>query len=1244
MLAETPDHAAALTLLGQIAMRAGDPTEARRHLENAIAQHPNDAAPYLALAELLAQTEGSEAALSVLQTAAHALPQNAELHYRLGLRLLENRRPGHARTALETARRLAPARADIALALARALTDLGENAAAKELLQPLHQRHAAPEVARLLASVYLAEEQPAEAARLLAPLAQASHATPEDLLTYAQALLAAEEAPEHAAEALQTALNRLTAAPTPNPLLHADILAALAQAHRAAGQPEAALEAYHQALHTLPEGYPKRSQAIARGLAETALALQRPEVALAAAEEALQQAPGNIHLRQLQAEAYRQLGFREQALDAAQVAFQMAESAPETLHWFARLAHELGASALAAEALESAPIAPGRHPELTLLHAEIYRALERPDEARTLLRAFVAESDSIAPAWCAEAGQHLLALGEPAEAARCLARAVHDPDAPLAWHLARVQALQAQEAYAEAIAAAEDALARERAAEDDEAARVDLHLAIVHNYLAQGETERAAAALQRAQEAHPRTARLLASASTLWQVLGRYHHALKAAEGYLALHPDDLRMRARAAHLARIMLRDDAARRIIGLNADDEAAFPPVPAAADLLATAGELALENGEEVAAARWLAQALEIQPSSPRLMALQARLTAHRIDPQTGQAQFATASESAPALDPALPSLETLAVWETLAETALALQMWPRAQALAEQLQQACPQSPAAALRVARVTVLAAEARHRCEALEARTGAPDAAALQEAAIARWQSALASAARSLGLPPSPEGYAQHPALQRWHARGLAAFQNRLTEALLAPTHPDDVAAVLDVLRRRPLPSIIVPRQHAGHPLVSLHRALLRERLPGTAPDEALTAAENTRRQRPHWGAAHFLVARIANRGGNLVLASEAITAALNLNPAESRWHALAAHIFSGLNQPEAALDHLRAALRQEPGHAPHYLALAEAYLQAQQPTEAESVLQQALAQGLESPQIHLLLAQTYSQMGKLAEAAHHADRAIRADRSAEEPVMLRIRIALAQHDAQTALQHARRWLQSHPHHPQAAIFAARALLALGKPAEALHVVEETLPHAAENMELNILQAELRHQVDGPKAAVKIWKALLASRPDAPMLWLGLAESLAAARKIVPAREAAHKALAHADELSREDQVRLHLLLGNIAKDEGQLDQAIHHLSAARQLMPQHLEVLLKLGQVLHDRRQYAEALRAYEAAQQIAPTDSRPYYFAGLTYKAVKDYERAEEMFREAANRAPNDIRIRRQLAAVSVVNIWQ
>ncbi len=1244
VLAEAPQHPLALTILGKVAAAQGDLDKARTLLEEAVQQHPQNAAPYLALAQVLAAQEGPSAALETLQTATHALPQEAEPFYQLGLHYLENQRPAHAHQPLETAHNLAPQRTDIALALARTYLALGQPEEARQLLSRYHlQGHpSVPKVARLLAKAHLEAQAPQEAAAVLAPLAQQANALPEDLLTYAQALLAAKTDADRAESALRAALQRVPD-DEEHRLLRADILSALAEAQLAQNKPEDALETYREALRLLPNGHPMRQQRLARGLAKTALSLHRPEIALASLEEALQQAPYDVALHRLQAEAYRQAGFEEQALHAARQVLAFKPNDPDTALWYARLAHNLGQSHIAAETLRPWLDKVEKHPEAALLLAEIYQDMDKPEQALQVLERFLQQAEHINPAECAQAGEQLLALQRPDLAITCLRRAVYSPNSPLKWHLALVRGLQAQGLWDEAIQTAQAALAQEGRGQDENL-RAALYLSIVHSALAQDDPNTAAQVLEEAQQRHPQTPTLQRAAITLWRALGQYSRALEAAETYLTDHPTDLQARAQAAELAAALLNPALARQYLQIShiITDERNTPQITTA--YLAIAAEIALSEGQEVAAAEILTTALDYLPAlndqalKAHLNALQARLSIRQGDMTTAETHLQQALN---ALQQVGLTIETANAWAGVAEAALECRHWETAQEIAERIQQACPHDASAGLRVARFTVLIAEAQARCEAVEAIRQAPGPQALSEYAQEKWEQGLKNAIHALeGIATTkPEN---HPVITRWKARGQAIFQGQLTQALLADPTPEDMAAALGVIQRRKKPLGDLPPAHTDHPLVRFHLALLLEQAEQPDFPAAQAHANFAQQHRPHWAAAHFLSARIGYRSGKYELAHKAIQNALTLHPEEPRWHVWASKIALTLDDLNTAREHLEQAVRLEPNYLEHHLQLAQIYQDLGEPKQALQVLENALKTFPTNAALHLALAQTLHRLGQLDQAAHHADKAIRADRQAASPVLLRAQIALDQHDPETAESLITHWLEQHPYHPDATLCLAKALQAQGREEEALQAIEETLPHADDALPLYILRAELLKHVHGPAASVEAWRSLLASRPDAPALWLGLAQALAEAHQNAAAQEAAHKALRNVDTLSPEQQLQLHLLLGNLAKERGDLDLATHHFSEALQIAPDNLKVLLKLGETQMARQLYREALEIFTQAQQLAPHDARPYYQAGLVYKAVKDYEQAEAMFRKAVQLNPNDNRAKRQLRSMAVVNL--
>ena len=118
-------------------------------------------------------------------------------------------------------------------------------------------------------------------------------------------------------------------------------------------------------------------------------------------------------------------------------------------------------------------------------------------------------------------------------------------------------------------------------------------------------------------------------------------------------------------------------------------------------------------------------------------------------------------------------------------------------------------------------------------------------------------------------------------------------------------------------------------------------------------------------------------------------------------------------------------------------------------------------------------------------------------------------------------------------------------------------------------------------------------------------------------------------------------DQPGLMMLLGQILRKQGHLDQAIEYFSKAAVESPQIIEPCLEIGDIYFDQQNFAEALDAYQEAINRNESDARPFYKAGLIMKEIKDYQSAEKMLKIASGLAPKDANIRRQLAGVIALN---
>jgi len=202
---------------------------------------------------------------------------------------------------------------------------------------------------------------------------------------------------------------------------------------------------------------------------------------------------------------------------------------------------------------------------------------------------------------------------------------------------------------------------------------------------------------------------------------------------------------------------------------------------------------------------------------------------------------------------------------------------------------------------------------------------------------------------------------------------------------------------------------------------------------------------------------------------------------------------------------------------------------------------------------------------------------------------------------------------------------------------------VEQAIKNSSDPLPLLVERVDFLEKSQGSQAAFAALQDLAEDYPDEPAILAPLATALAAAGQREAAIHAAQRALhGKSSALDPDVQGHAHYLLGSLLHQSGQLDQAIHHLSEAIQLLTEDLKPYLELGSAYQERRQYDLALNTYHQAISIAPKDPRAYYQSGLVLKEIRDYQAAEDMLRRAADLAPEDLTIHRQLGAIVALNL--
>ena len=703
-----------------------------------------------------------------------------------------------------------------------------------------------------------------------------------------------------------------------------------------------------------------------------------------------------------------------------------------------------------------------------------------------------------------------------------------------------------------------------------------------------------------------------------------------------------------------------------------------------------ELALAADDPSTAANDLANIPQSSLSRARALVLQARLAIRRGDRATANKLFQQALEEIGTIQSSIApqwtqissfgdiaaAFDKIALYQAVAETALELHQWESALYLLREAAFVAYHEPQTHLLLARATVMRAEYQNLCQETEVVTHAPGMAALSDASHKAFTEAIQNARQTLDSEGNQVEI--NTPIQRWNIRGRAIFEGNLeiSEAFSqGNAKPDDIAAQIAALRRLDHVSEAgqIGRLHAHHPFVLIQLALT---LKNENPRQALAAAYSAHEaahkssvnskpgqpayQSPYiWAIApiiNYLLANltfsVGNRNGDYTTALKAIEDAISEWDDEPYWHLLAANILQATKTPDHAnaeqdaLSHLQKAAELDPQNGSLYISIGNIFLKEKDIRQAIDAFEQACCVLPDNADAWLLLGQCYDTAGNLAEAKRCVDQAISLDPTQPPSLLLRAQIALKNKDYLSAERLANTVLQFEPDNTTAMLLLTRVLTYLDKAGEGLALLDKALSNAQDNPALRLERIRLLHHTNQFNTAISELKELTQRYPNDPAILTVYAEVLEEMGEKFEAIKMAQRALRLGHERDKsqsfDEHIGLHILLGKLLHQTGQLDQAIQHLTEAVQSEPTLLEPYLELAQIYKERRDNGQALNLFQQAMKTAPEDHRPYYLAGLLLKETKDYLGAEKMLRKAAKLAPNELPIQRQLGALVALNL--
>lgn len=430
------------------------------------------------------------------------------------------------------------------------------------------------------------------------------------------------------------------------------------------------------------------------------------------------------------------------------------------------------------------------------------------------------------------------------------------------------------------------------------------------------------------------------------------------------------------------------------------------------------------------------------------------------------------------------------------------------------------------------------------------------------------------------------------------------------------------------------VCRKFAENPLV-LYQAALCEI--DRKPDSALEWLQKSLTLDPHQPLALRLQSFLLEQKSSLSESVNLLEQALEYWPNESKWRLDAADQWKRLGNTERPLEHLQIASLYNPQNVEIRRLFGRALLSAGKKAQALSHLVMVVESKPDDYDTWIALSELYQGTGDLELALQAANRAAEVDSKGVKAHLQAARVSWLKGETRKAEEQAKTALTLDSEDPEIYVFLARLSKEQGNKVSALELLEKAAGSKAASLNTVIEHANLINEINGAVAARDLIAAFSQKYPENPDLLLLLAEAETQCGDTRNAETAAKKAL----EIKPEENA-IHMLLGRILENNGNLDQAVHHYSQAISLEPMLIEGYLKLSQVYIKQREFLNARKVLEQGISKVPGNIDLYLSCAALLKESKDYHGAEKMLRKASTIDPRNISVHRQLGAILALNM--
>lgn len=380
------------------------------------------------------------------------------------------------------------------------------------------------------------------------------------------------------------------------------------------------------------------------------------------------------------------------------------------------------------------------------------------------------------------------------------------------------------------------------------------------------------------------------------------------------------------------------------------------------------------------------------------------------------------------------------------------------------------------------------------------------------------------------------------------------------------------------------------------------------------------------------YFKAQMWEKSGAFEDAISALNEALSIRPDEPAWHMKLASMYTSVGQSDAALPHLQQAAEMAPEAGEILVALARAYRTNGQLSDAEELYARSLQSNPASPKV-------WKEAGQVALASGDNDRAeawferacslLPADASC---LIDSARAAQRLGKSKQALERARKAYELAPDDPQVLSGLGDILAENGSLDKAIQIYDRAMRISEQNAEIGLARSKLLLQAGRPQESISDLEQLVDSHPDHHQGWELLAKAYASKHEYDAGLHAAQQAVNIAPR-----NIDYRLLMAQLCRHSGQLDQALDILSAIENEAPDRLEIAREKGIVHEQRRELELAIDAYNRALALDSHDAQTVVKAGLLLKQLKAYEESAELLERGTKLIPNDADLHQQLAAV-------